>query len=237
MTRFVIGSGISAALLATAACSGSSSTGPSSPTASVATTAAAFSAQTLSSGVTSSTLDHGHGGSNSGSNSGRNDDRGHGREDQLEGTIASVDTAHKSFVVRGTTVNVLPETIIRHGHTLLTFADLVAGARVHVKGSADGAAVAAREITVQREDGKDLDDRDGNEVEGVVSGLAGTCPAITFNVGTLKVTTSATTIFRRDGCAAVINGAPVEVKGTVQSNGSLAASRVSAGHEEDDGDD
>jgi hypothetical protein len=94
--------------------------------------------------------------------------------------------------VRGTTVNVLPETIIRHGHTMLTFADLVVGGRVHVKGSADGTP-SRREIKVQREDGEDRGD---HEAEGVVSGLAGTCPAITFNVGTLKVTASATTVFR-----------------------------------------
>ena len=136
--------------------------------------------------------------------------------------------------MRGTTVNVLPETIIRHGHTMLTFADLVVGGRVHVKGSADGAAVTAREITVQREGGED---RDAGEAEGVVSGLAGRCPAITFTVGTLKVTASATTVFRHGGCAAVLNGARVEVKGAVQSDGSLAASRISAGQEEDDADD
>lgn len=240
MTRFVIGPAISAALLATAACSAT----PSSPSASLTTASpatAAFSAQTFSSGVTSSTLDHGHGG-NSGpgsDNSGHDEhgDRGNGREAQLEGAIVSIDAAHKSFVVRATTVNVRPETIIRHGHTVLTFADLVVGAQVHVKGPADGTAVAAREIKVQREDGEDGNDPDGGEAEGVVSGLAGTCPAITFTVGTLKVSASATTIFRHGGCLAVVNGAQVEVKGAVQSDGSLAASRISAGHEGDDADD
>ena len=241
MTRFVIGPAISAALLAITACSGTSPTGPASPSASLSTASpatAAFSAQTFSSGVTSSTLDHGHGG-NSGPGSDNNGhdehgDRGNGREEQLEGAIASIDAAHKSFVVRGTTVNVLPATIIRHGDTVLAFADLVVGARVHVKGAADGTAVAAREIKVQREDGEDAD---RGEAEGVVSGLAGTCPAITFNVGTLKVSASATTIFGHGGCLAVVNGAQVEVKGAVQSDGSLAASRISAGHEGDDADD
>jgi hypothetical protein len=220
MTRFVIGTALSVTFMMTAGCSGSS---PSSPSSS-------FQAQSFSAGGASSIAlsSHDHG------SNGLEEHHGNGREEQLEGAIASIDAAHKSFVVRGTTVSVLPETIIRHGHTSLTFADLVVGTRVHVKGSAgDGTAVTAREVKVQREDG----DRDEDEAEGVVSGLTGTCPAITFNVGTRKVTASATTVFGHGGCAAVANGEEVEVKGTVQSDGSLAASRISADHEGDDADD
>src|SRR6185295_1566227 len=215
---------LSVTVMMTIACSGSS---PSSPSSS-------FQAQSFSAGEASSIAlsSHDHG------SNGLEEHGGNGREEQLEGAITSIDAAHKSFVVRGTTVNVLPETIIRHGHTMLTFTDLVIGAQVHVKGSAgDGTAVTAREINVQREHGEDRDDPERRDAEGVVSGLAGTCPAITFNVGTRKVTTSANTVFGHGGCAAVANGEEVEVNGTVQPDGSLAASRISVGHEGDDADD
>jgi len=238
MTRIVIGSAISLALVATTACSGSSSSSmsPAAPST-------AFSAQTFSNGPALTTLDHDHGGnSNSGpgnsntgpgnSNNGHNEDHGDRREAQLEGAIVSIDAAHTSFVVRTTTVNVLAATTIRHGHTMLAFADLKVGDQVHVKGATNGAAIDAREVNVQNEG---LDDTDRGEAEGVVAGLAGTCPAITFTIGAsnTKVATNDTTSFGRSVCTDVVNGADVEVRGTVQTDGSILATRVSVGHEKD----
>ena len=240
MTRIVIGSAISLALVATAACSGTSSTSTSP-----AAPSTAFSAQSFSSGTTLSTLDHGHDGGSSGpgsttgpstSGGSHGDDHGSGREAELEGAIVSIDAAHTSFVVRTTTVHVLTATVIRHGHTTLTFADLKAGDRVHVKGSANGAAIDAREVNVQ-DANDDAADRRG--AEGVVAGLAGTCPAITFTVGAAKteVATDAKTSFGRSACADVVNGASVEVEGTVQTDGSILAAHVSVNHEKDDDKD
>jgi hypothetical protein len=235
MTRIVIGSAISLALVATAACSGTSST-----SASPAAPSTAFSAQTLSTGAALTTLDHDRGGGNTtgpaNDNNGRNDDHGNGREAQLEGAIVSIDAAHKSFVVRSTTVNVLTATVIRHGHTMLTFADLKAGDQVHVKGATNGTAIDAREIKVQNEGG---DANEGGEAEGAVAGLAGTCPAITFTVGTAKtkVATNDKTSFGHSLCTDLVNGADVEVGGTVQTDGSILATRVSVGHEKDDAKD
>lgn len=74
------------------------------------------------------------------------------------------------------------------------------------------------------------------EVEGMVSGLTGTCPALTFTVQGARVTTTSTTAFDDITCARVVNGARVEVKGERQADGSIVASRVE-GEDDDDEDD
>ena len=79
----------------------------------------------------------------------------------------------------------------------------------------------------------DDEDDDGAKVEGKISGLAGTCPALTFNVvtgtttvTTTKVTTNAATKFDDVLCTALANDAVVEVKGTKQTDGSILATKV-----------
>ncbi len=230
MSRIVIGASLAVALAATVACGGSSPSSPSATLSAAPPSTTVFAAQPLAAaGAQAAPLttlsSHGHSG----------DEHGHGRESQLEGAIVSIDTVHKTFVVGTTTVNVLDTTTIRHGHTTLTFADLKVGQQVHVKGAPNGAAIDARAIFVQN-DGHPDDDTKG-EAEGTVSALAGTCPSITFNLGTLKVATNATTVFRHGACADVANGGMVEVKGAIQTDGSLLAARVSLAHEGDDEQD
>jgi hypothetical protein len=102
---------------------------------------------------------------------------------------------------------------------------LANGAIVEVKGTrqADGSIVATK---VELEDEGDDDEEDA-KVEGLVSGLpSGTCPALTFTVGTKQVTTSASTTFKNVTCATLVNGMSVEVKGALQMNGSIAAAKV-----------
>ena len=96
---------------------------------------------------------------------------------------------------------------------------------MEVKGTrqADGSIVATK---VELEDEGDDDEEDA-KVEGLVSGLpSGTCPALTFTVGTKQVTTSASTTFKDVTCATLVNGMSVEVKGALQMNGSIAAAKV-----------
>jgi hypothetical protein len=71
-----------------------------------------------------------------------------------------------------------------------------------------------------------------NEVRGVVSGLTGACPTLTFMVQTTRVTTNSATTFDDMTCARVANGMQVEVKGVLQADGSLLASRVEAEDDE-----
>jgi len=76
----------------------------------------------------------------------------------------------------------------------------------------------------RRRDAAD-NDVDAAEIVGTVANLAGTCPALTFTIGTTKVTTNATTRFDDTRCLSLANGDLVEVKGSVTGTaaGVLAA--------------
>ncbi|HEY8377833.1 MAG TPA: DUF5666 domain-containing protein [Nannocystis sp.] len=68
-------------------------------------------------------------------------------------------------------------------------------------------------------------DRDDVEIVGVVEGLTGTCPNLSFTIQGKKVTTSARTEFDDGTCANVRNGQRVEIEGHVE-NGTLIAKEV-----------
>jgi hypothetical protein len=76
------------------------------------------------------------------------------------------------------------------------------------------------------DDDEDDEDDDDNELEGSVSNLSGTCPAITFTVRATAVTTNSATRFEDGPCARIANGERVEVEGTRQADGSILATRV-----------
>jgi len=61
---------------------------------------------------------------------------------------------------------------------------------------------------------------------GLVSGLSGTCPDLTFTVNGTTIVANASTIFEDGSCSTVQNGTRVEIKGTRQSNGSVLATKV-----------
>ena len=63
-------------------------------------------------------------------------------------------------------------------------------------------------------------------VNGAVSALSGTCPALSFVVNNTNITTSSETRFDRGGCSAVANGVTVKVDGLKQSDGSIQARHV-----------
>ena len=138
----------------------------------------------------------------------------------MEGLITSVDATAKTIVVDGMTVGVPASATIRHGGTMLTFADLKVGERVHVKASRSGGTTIASEVNVQNENVP------GDSVAGVVSGLAGACPTVTFTVNTTKISTTAATLFTDGTCAEFANGVTVHVKGAKQADGSIVADRV-----------
>src|SRR6185436_13601096 len=114
------------------------------------------------------------------------------------------------------------------------FADLQLGDHIQVKGSMNEAGVVvATEVKVEQGGNRDDEDEDDvvvvdePEARGVVSALTGTCPALTFNILTTKVTTTATTVFHGLTCATLANAAVVEVQGTTQPDGSVVATRIS----------
>jgi hypothetical protein len=75
------------------------------------------------------------------------------------------------------------------------------------------------------------------EVEGAISSLGGTCPALTFMVRGRRVTTDGATTFEHGSCASLRNATEVEVKGRVQPDGSLVATKVEVEDDDDDDDD
>ena len=227
MTRIVIGAAAAVVLVSTVACGGgSASLSPAAPSVGA-------SAQRLSATTVASTTQSDHGNR---PNNAEGDEHGPSDKSEIEGRIASMDLLTHSIVVRGTTVHVLADTVIRHGHTTLTFNDLNVGTQVHVRGARNGTAVDARLIIVQDENGDE--DEDGAKTEGAVAGLATTnsCPAITFKIGTTVIVTNAATVFRGVTCAQLTNGAVVEVRGAAQPNGSILASSVKVA-DDDEHDD
>jgi len=156
------------------------------------------------------------------------DDHSGGTAVELAGVVSGLTGACPAvtFTVGTQTVQTTAQTEFDDGRCT----NVVNGARVKIKGSAqpDG-TVLARKVSIE-------DDEDDEEVEvkGVVSGLTGACPAITFTVGTRTVVTTAQTAFDDGGCASVVNGAVVEAEGTLQPDGSILARKVSV---EDDDDE
>ena len=75
------------------------------------------------------------------------------------------------------------------------------------------------------------DDDDGtttryNELEGSVSNLSGTCPALTFTVRATTVRTNGVTRFKDGPCSRIANGVRLEVEGRRQPDGSILATEV-----------
>ncbi len=77
---------------------------------------------------------------------------------------------------------------------------------------------------------------DQPELKGAVSSLTGNCPRVSFTVRGTKVTTSETTQFDGVRCGDIRNDMIVEVKGSRQSDNSIAATRVEI-EDDDDNDD
>lgn len=142
---------------------------------------------------------------------------------ELSGFVTEKGT--DSLTVRGTIVTIEHATLIRHGHRILTLADIRVGDHVQVRGVTDGETLIAGEIKVEDTDRGEGDD-DSDDVKGLVSALAGTCPNLTFTVGAIAVTTDGTTEFRGTPCEALVNGARVDVQGTPQADGSIVATKV-----------
>lgn len=86
-----------------------------------------------------------------------------------------------------------------------------------------GLALVAQE-TQARDPDRRTRDREV-EVTGLVEGLTGTCPNLSFTVQGQKITTGARTEFDDGTCESVRNGQRVEIEGYVE-NGTLVADEV-----------
>jgi uncharacterized protein DUF5666 len=154
---------------------------------------------------------------------------------EIEGLVTEVNATAGTLRVRDAMVTVPATATIRHGSTIMKLSDIRVGDRVHIKGMKTGTTTVASEIEVQNEHAGDDnhggnpgpnpgpgngDDDHGNggvELSGSVAGRSGTCPSLTFKVGTTSVATSSSTEFKDVSCAALKNGDSVEVKGSRQT--------------------
>ena len=187
------------------------------------------------SGGTGSGSGGGSGSGNSGSGNGGNGGDNHGgpghgddnepqNEVELTGTVSARTGACPTltFSIGSTTFMTSTATVFRD-----PCADVVKGAVVEVKGTrqTNGTVLATRVHVEDRED--ENEDENENEVEltGTIAGKTGTCPTLTFSIGTTTFRTNAQTLFR-EACNALVNGNRVEVKGTREANGTVLASRV-----------
>lgn len=107
-----------------------------------------------------------------------------------------------------------------------TCATIRTGVRIHVQGdlrTEDGSIIAER-VAIEGEPGG----QHGGRLEGPIGVVTGTCPALSFVVNGITVTTNASTHFDDTTCAAVRAFAPgtrIEVEGDLQGT-TLVATKV-----------
>jgi Domain of unknown function (DUF5666) len=141
----------------------------------------------------------------------------------FSGTISAIDTAAMTIVVDGTTVSVPASAQINGGPGgAVTFAGLAVGWRVTVHATRSGSTLTATEIDVEQRGAPAVD------IRGRIQALAGSCPALTFAIESIHVSTSSATVFAGAACSQLANGTQVTVDGNAQSDGSIAAARVSS---------
>ena len=151
---------------------------------------------------------------------------------EVKGVVASVVSGTScaaktlAFVVAGgTTVRTTAATQFEG-----SCAAIAPGVTVEAKGTMSGTSLAATTVSVEDAPG-DQGGGDQNEVEftGTIAASPAptACPAPTFSVGGVTVTTSASTRFDSGTCANAVAGASVEIKGTrTSSSGPVSATRV-----------
>ena len=100
--------------------------------------------------------------------------------------------------------------------------------RIEIRLNGTSARIESERRDRRDDDGDDDDDDDedeANEVEGVVSGRTGTCPALTFTVRTRVVITNSATVFA-DPCSSIRDGLRIEARGSRAADGTFTATRV-----------
>ena len=128
------------------------------------------------------------------------------------------------LTVGGTTVRTSSSTEVKRRGDVQSLDTLKIGQSLHVVGNRQAdASIDARKIEID-------DDATGGEfeIEGSLGGLQGSCPAVRFGVNGFSITTSASTTFEDGTCSSLKNGRKVNVKGTKQADGTVAATRVKA---------
>lgn len=72
------------------------------------------------------------------------------------------------------------------------------------------------------------------ELSGTIQAVSGTCPTRHLTIAGRSVSTTASTEFKEVACEGLAVGQPAEVKGTLQSDGSVAATRIQVDAKDND---
>lgn len=160
---------------------------------------------------------------------------------EVEGRVTMVNVPGRTLTVGDTVVSVPGGTPITNNSGVpVELSTIAAGDRVEAKGTLTGGTVTATQVRLENEKtGTSGGAATGAtiEISGAISSRRGTCPSITFNVGTTVVSTNERTQFEDGTCARALDNVMVEVKGTRQANGSLLASSIELKGPDDNDDD
>jgi len=156
------------------------------------------------------------------------------QQQEIEGRVESLPPTQSAgtLVVAGRTVKTDAATVIKQGSVTGSFADLVVGQRVHVKGRVEGDAIVASLIEIQNTQ----TDTPVN-VNGIVQGLTGSELAFQFTIDGRLIKGDHQTQFDSGVSptfADLKNGARVEVKGQ-QQDGAIYAVRIHIQNDEGGG--
>lgn len=137
---------------------------------------------------------------------------------EVKGFIAGLDSTARTFSIGS--------QLVDYGNASLLPAGFVPGNDlfVEVEGSLNGSNVLVASKVAQDDDFGDADSGTQAEVEGLVSALA--VDRSSFQVGPTRVTVSSTTVYEDGVAGDLADGARIEAKGTIQADGSLAATRI-----------
>ena len=154
---------------------------------------------------------------------------------EIEGSVTEVGSDHIKVHTKSgddVTVAVNADTIIRANDHLAGLTDVKVGNRVSVSArvNADGSRTALR-IEVENEHGGGNGNEDhGAELTGVIASISTGGISVTTSGGTVTVKISSTTSIRRGGTTLTASdlksGNRVEVKGTLNADGSITATSI-----------
>jgi uncharacterized membrane protein YgcG len=174
----------------------------------------------------------------------QNDDHSQeGQRDEFKGTVGLIHIANDSFDLKfadGSTRLVTTDAQTEFEETLRHFVDLATGQRVEVKGAvlADTSILAAS-VEGEDEDEDNENNEDAHEIEGTGPVLTVGNNSFVMQLSQRQVTVIVSPATDFDGglhsLADLKVGMQVEIRGTLQSNGAIAASRVH-GEDNHDGD-
>lgn len=154
---------------------------------------------------------------------------------EIEGSVTEVGSDHLKVHTKSgddVTVAVNADTIIRANDHLAGITDIKVGNRVSVNArvNADGTLAALRIEVETEHGGGDGKDDHGAELAGSIASISSGAISVTTSGGTVTVKISSTTTIRRGNTTLAASdlkvGNHVEVKGTLNADGSITATSI-----------